>query len=293
MMRLLRAVAAREPAPSRLGTEPVSDLSAGGTDSEQWAAQVRGGGSVVPLYSELATLLDAGKLEDVAGTAVGDINTALRPDPAELKPGLNFVARLGSRGLTGYLVNGEFTGTLPTTRDGPEPKVALMLGPLAFDAGNKAAALGVLRHEMEHAFHDRLAANLLRRWRQDATAAKTPFAGWLEKQAMSAVDRARAPRRLHRRFPGRGAGRPGGRAPGLRERAQRGGTPMARRRQARPGRVHPAAEGAEDPPAGRTAEHVDRRPEGPQGGGAGLRGARRRGTALSRTDVRMAGAVRG
>jgi hypothetical protein len=190
MLRLLRAVAAREPAPSHLETQPVSDLYSGGTDRAQWGAQLRGGGSAVPLFAELATLLDATKLEDVAGTTERHINTALRPDPAELKPGLNFVARLGSRGLTGYLVNGEFTGTLPTTRDGPEPKVALMLGPLAFDAGNKAAALGVLRHEMEHAFHDRLAANLLRRWRQDATAAKTPFAGWLEKQAMSAVDRA-------------------------------------------------------------------------------------------------------
>jgi hypothetical protein len=43
---------------------------------------------------------------------------------------------------------------------------------------------------MEHAFHDQLAANLLKRWREDATAAKLPFAGWLEKQSMSAVDRA-------------------------------------------------------------------------------------------------------
>jgi hypothetical protein len=43
---------------------------------------------------------------------------------------------------------------------------------------------------MEHAFHDRLAANWLKRWRGDASAAKTPFAGWLEKQSMSAVDRA-------------------------------------------------------------------------------------------------------
>jgi hypothetical protein len=189
-IRLLRATVAREPVPSRLKTEPVTDLYSGGTDSEHWGAQLRGGGSPVPLYAELATLLDASKVEDVAGTAAGDINTALRPDPADLKPGLNFVARLGSRGLTGYLVDGEFTGKLPTTRSGPEPKVAIMLGPLAFDPGNKAAALGVLRHEMEHAFHDRLAANLLKRWRDDASAAKLPFAGWLEKQSMSAVDRA-------------------------------------------------------------------------------------------------------
>jgi hypothetical protein len=68
--------------------------------------------------------------------------------------------------------------------------VAILLGPRAFDPANKAAALGVLRHEMEHAFHPRMAANLLKRWREDASAAKTPFTGWLEKQSMSAVDRA-------------------------------------------------------------------------------------------------------
>jgi hypothetical protein len=190
MVRLLRAAVAREPAPSHLETQPVTDLYSGGTDSAQWAAQLRGGASVVPLYAELATRLDASRLPDVPGTTAAAINTALRPDPAELKPGLNFVARLSSRGLTGYLVNGELTGKLPTTRTGPEPKVAIMLGPLAFDAANKAAALGVLRHEMEHAFHDRLAADLLMRWRQDAAAAKTPFAGWLERQSMSAVDRS-------------------------------------------------------------------------------------------------------
>jgi hypothetical protein len=189
LLRESRAVA-REPAPSRLKTEPVTDLDAGGTTADQWAAELREGGKTVALYSELATLLQAGKIEDVAGTRTSDINTALRPDPADLKPGLNFVARFGPRGQTGYLVGGEFTATLPTARTGPEPKVAILLGPLAFDPANKAAALGVLRHELEHAFHDRLAANLLLRWRQDASAARTPFAGWLERQPMSAVDRA-------------------------------------------------------------------------------------------------------
>src|SRR4051794_34456024 len=181
---------AREPAPSHLKSEPVTDLDAGGTDQDAWAAAVRGGAKTIALYSELATLLHADAIEDVSGTAPGDINSALRPDPADLKPGLNFVARFSPRGQTGYLVDGEFTGKLPTARTGPEPKVAVLLGPLAFDASNKAAGLGVLRHELEHAFYDRLAANLLKRWRGDAGAAKTPFAGWLEKQSMSAVDRA-------------------------------------------------------------------------------------------------------
>src|SRR5262245_7238465 len=98
---------AREPAPSRLKTEPVTEL-----DSDGWAADVRGGQKSVQLYSELATLLQAGKLEDVGGTAASDINTALRPEAASLKPGLNFVARLEPRGQTGFLIGGEYTGKL-------------------------------------------------------------------------------------------------------------------------------------------------------------------------------------
>lgn len=181
MIRLLRPALAREPAPSRLKTEPVTDLPAG-----DYAETLRGGGSVIPIYAELAKLLDVTKLEGFSA----DINRALRPDPADLKPGLNFVARLGDRGQTGYLLDGAFTGKLPTTRTGSEPKVATLLGPGAFDPGNKAAALGVLRHEMEHAFHDLLAAKALKRWREDAAADKTPFVAWLEKQSMSAMDRA-------------------------------------------------------------------------------------------------------
>jgi hypothetical protein len=180
-IRLLRHVLARDPAPSRLKTEPVTDLPAG-----DYAETLRGGGSVIPIYTELAKLLDVTKLDGFST----DINGALRADPSELKPGLNFVARLGDRGQTGYLVDGAFTGTLPTTRTGAEPKVAILLGPGAFDPGNKAAALGVLRHEMEHAFHDLLAAKALKRWRDDAAAEKTSFAAWLEKQRMSAMDLA-------------------------------------------------------------------------------------------------------
>jgi hypothetical protein len=153
--------------------------------AREWAEDVRSGDKLVELYRELAGLVDAGRLEDVKG----EINTALRPAAAELKPGLNFVARLPSRGQTGYLIGNELTIKLPTERSGPEPKVAVMLGPLAFDPGNKAAAIGVLRHELEHAFHDRLAANLLKRWREDAGAEKTPFAAWLGKQSISASDR--------------------------------------------------------------------------------------------------------
>jgi hypothetical protein len=160
--------------------------------ARDWAGDVRAGDKTVELYREIAGLVDAGRLEDVGG----DVNTALRPEGGALKPGLNFVSRLGSRGLTGYIVGTELTGRLPTDRSGPKPKVAVMLGPLAFDPGNKAAAIGVLRHELEHGLHDRLAANLLERWRGDAAAEKTPFAAWLEKQSLSAVELALVRERL-------------------------------------------------------------------------------------------------
>src|SRR3954451_18484612 len=111
MIRLLRPGLAREPAPSRLKTDPVTDLPAG-----DYAETLRGGGSVIPLYAELAKLLDVTKLEGFTG----QINRALRPDPADLRPGLNFVARFGDRGQTGYLVDGGFTGRVPQTPAGPE-----------------------------------------------------------------------------------------------------------------------------------------------------------------------------
>jgi hypothetical protein len=70
------------------------------------------------------------------------------------------------------------------------PTVAILLGPAAFDPRNKASTLGVLRHELEHAAHNRLALAWLKRWRDDTSAAKKSFSGWLEKQSMAAADRA-------------------------------------------------------------------------------------------------------
>ena len=50
----------------------------------------------------------------------------------------------------------------------------------------------MLRHELEHAVHNRMAIGWLTRWRDDAKAAKakTSFTTWLDKQEMSPVDRA-------------------------------------------------------------------------------------------------------
>jgi hypothetical protein len=188
--RAVGRMLARKPEPSRLGAAPVADLYSGGTDADTWAADVRDHEHFVALYSELAGLAHATAIDDVKGTAAGDINTALRPAGDELKPGLNFVARMSDRGQTGYLYDGRFDGKLPTNRDGALPSVAIVLGPAAFEARNKASALAVLRHEMEHAFHDQLAVGWLKRWREDAKAAKQSFAVWIGKQSIAGADLA-------------------------------------------------------------------------------------------------------
>jgi hypothetical protein len=167
------------------------------TDAEQWATLVRRGGEeYLKLYAEIATLLQADKVEDVKGMAVADINGARRDAYGDLAPGLNFVRNLGSRGRTGYLYDGKFTSTLPDTADGEEPKVAVVLSNTAFDADNKAFTLGVLRHELEHAVHNRMAADWLKRWRGDEKARRQPFRAWLRGQQLSPVDRALVAERL-------------------------------------------------------------------------------------------------
>ena len=181
--------------PSRLGVQPPAQLY-GGSGAEKWGEDVRSTEHYLDLFSELATLLQATAIEDIKSTAAADINTARRPEGTELKPGLNFVGGLGDRGQTGYLYDGTFNMKLPALREGPLPAVAVCLGPKSFDPSNKASTLGVLRHELEHAFHNRLALNWLKTWRADGKAAKQTFAGWLEKQTMAPADRALVKERI-------------------------------------------------------------------------------------------------
>jgi len=181
---------AREPAPSRVGIEPVTDIG-GKKGEEAWAAELAANKGVKHLYSELATLLHATRIAHVKGTSPDDINGALRPAAAELKPGLNFAARMGGRGLCGYLYDGKFTSDLPrVTREGVLPTVAVVLGRGAFEGNSKAATLGVLRHELEHAFHDEMALNAITAWRNDAKAKKLDFLAWLKTADMAAADKA-------------------------------------------------------------------------------------------------------
>jgi hypothetical protein len=178
----------RDKTPAHVGIEPVTDI--GGEKGEQdWADEIKANTGVKRMYSELATLLHATALEHVTGTKEEDINGALRPTASELKPGLNFAARMGARGNCGYLYPDEFTSTLRATREGPLPSVAVVLGPAAFQGSSKASTLGVLRHELEHAFHNEMALHCMKAWRADAKAAKQPFLAWLEQQSMAAADK--------------------------------------------------------------------------------------------------------
>ena len=177
------------PAPTRTPILPVANLY-GVTDAAQWEQKLSDGESVKPLYAEIAWLLNATVIEDVSGTTPEHVNAVLRVDAGELCPGLNYVSRMQSPGKCGYLYDGKFTGELPTSRDGPLPSVAILLGPAAFVAGNKSRTLAVLRHELEHAAHNRMAIKWLKRWREDARAATKPFRTWLRTQSIAAADLA-------------------------------------------------------------------------------------------------------
>ncbi|MGH2968908.1 MAG: hypothetical protein ACRDK0_07575 [Solirubrobacteraceae bacterium] len=207
VLRLLqagRSVARKEPPPTVLGEQPVSQPELyKTTDAKQWAARVRAGGAeYINLYSEIAKLLNAGNVEDVKGTEPTDIHGALRTGFGELEPGLNWVRSSGSRGQCAYLYDGKWDQKLPDTVAGDEPKVAIVLSERAFDPDNKAYTLGVLRHELEHAVHNRMAADWLKRWRDDAKARKTPFRSWLRDQTLNATDRALVSERLEGRKSG-------------------------------------------------------------------------------------------
>jgi hypothetical protein len=199
VLRLLSAggtLARKEPpAPTRTPIAPVTNLY-GGTTADQWEEHLNDGKGVKEPYSEIATLLNATVIEDVAGTRPEHINSALRAGADELKPGLNFVSRLQPPGQCGYLYDGKFSAELPARRDGPLPTVAILLGPSAFVAGNKSRTLAVLRHELEHAAHNRMAITWLKRWRADAKAAKEPFRAWLDKQSIAGADLALIRERL-------------------------------------------------------------------------------------------------
>lgn len=183
------------PTPTRTAIAPISHIY-GVTDAAEWKQKLDDNESVIPLYAEIAWLLNATVIEDVAGVGPENVNRAARATPDELCPGLNFVANLEVAGQSGYLYDGRYTGILPDTRDGPDPSVAVLLGPRAFVAGNKARTIAVLRHELEHAAHNQMAVTWLKRWRADPKAARQPFRAWLRTKGIAAADLALIHERL-------------------------------------------------------------------------------------------------
>jgi hypothetical protein len=182
-----RMLARKEPGPTVFGGKTVEKL-----DDAGWAADVRAS-KYFELIEGLAAQLDAQKLADVNATG-GNVNGGRRIAFGELKPGLNFVRNFGSRGRTYYLHDGKADTLLPDTADGDEPQVAVVFSELAFDPDNEAYTLGVLRHELEHAVHYRMAADLLKSWRGGPK--KQPFRAWLKTQSINASDRALVEERL-------------------------------------------------------------------------------------------------
>ena len=63
------------------------------------------------------------------------------------------------------LDEGKLANKLTVTAKGPLPEVVICLGPAVFVPGNKAFALATLRHEIEHAAHDEMAVEWVRKWR--------------------------------------------------------------------------------------------------------------------------------
>lgn len=161
----------------------------GTTSADQWATEARAG-HLKPLYAEIATMVGTGGLPDIKGTSAQDINGALRAQFADLKPGLNYVAKLGTHGSTGFLHDGTFDAKMPATRTGPLPQVAIVIGNKAFEPDNKAFSVTIYRHELEHGIHNQIAIDWLKKWREDGKAEKVPFELWLDKQTMSKSDRA-------------------------------------------------------------------------------------------------------
>jgi hypothetical protein len=120
-----------------------------------------------------------------------DIHLAMRAKEGQddgVRPGLNIVGNLATRGRTGFVdSSGRYFGDfLTATREGELPDVAIMLGPAAFQAGDDGL-LATLRHELAHAEHDRMIRSWLTKWR---SAGHGPFDAWMRRQKAAPADLA-------------------------------------------------------------------------------------------------------
>ena len=163
-----------------LANEIVRDLGPI-PDPKEWTKDRTG--DVRPLYAEVAALAKANRLRDVTGIGKDDINSvrSARKGEKDIKPGLNFVTTLSGKGECGFVDGqGVFRGPeLPRSADGGLPRIAIMLGPKAFQSG-KDGALGTLRHEMKHAEHFQLMIDRLAKWRQSGKGGS--FDSWVDRE---------------------------------------------------------------------------------------------------------------
>ena len=144
--------------------------------------------------SRLAAIAKRLRADEVvrAGIEERDIHLALRVKEGKddgVRPGLNIVNNLPTRGRTGFVdADGRYRGDFLTpTRDGALPAVAIMLGPQPFTEGDDSV-LATLRHELAHAEHDQTIVGWLGRWRGAGRGGD--FAAWMRRQKVSAVDLA-------------------------------------------------------------------------------------------------------
>lgn len=163
-----------------LANEIVRDLGPI-PDPKEWTKDRTG--DVRALYAEVAALAKANRVRDVTGIGKDDINSvrSARKGEKDIKPGLNFVTTLSGEGECGFVdAQGVFRGPeLPRSADGGLPRIAIMLGPKAFQNG-KDGALGTLRHEMKHAEHFQLMIDRLGKWRQSGKGGS--FDSWVDRE---------------------------------------------------------------------------------------------------------------
>jgi hypothetical protein len=178
---------APKPDPQRTKVKEIADINKT-IGADEWERTLNAGGSVIPLYSDLATQLGAAGIAGIPGTGVNDIKGALTPTAGELAPGLNLVSRGLGKGRCWYLEDGKPENKLIVTAKGPLPKIAIGVAKTIFIPGNKAFALATLRHEIEHAQHRQTALDWMQKWRD--AGAKGDFRVWLGSQPIATADRA-------------------------------------------------------------------------------------------------------
>ncbi len=176
-----------------LKAEIVRDLGPV-ADPKDWSQERTG--PAVPLYTDIATRAKAGRVRDVKVDQINVVRDA-RKGEKDVKPGLNYVANLTGKGECGFVDgDGVFRGPqLPVTLDGPLPKIAIMLGPKAFQHG-KDGAFGTLRHEMKHAEHFQTMIDWVVKWRTEArksgaATGRAGFDAWVDRhKGIGKVDHA-------------------------------------------------------------------------------------------------------